>query len=707
MEWVDGRTLGEWIHGSDVHPARCLQVFARVCEAVAFAHRSLVVHGDIKPANVAVSREGQVKLLDFGVAQLLDAATEARLPSAMTPGFSAPEQLKGEPVSTTSDVYSLGAVLRWMLREPPPSDQPDGAPRQRKLWQSYRRTADLEAIVERATAANPDQRYPTVNALLQDIQRLQQERPVQARRISPLAMMTLWIRRHRLTALFGGLGIVALVAGVSGLVWQAGVVAHERDVARHEANVTLAVKDRLIVLFREVSQLSASDELSARQLLDETALAAEDWLKDDPETLLEIRMALVEILISLDDWASAEPLLTRSLESVGPETSPAMLATLKHSLAQVRHRQGEVAEGFELANEAVTLIESFSGDHRERLSNMLQTRGRLARMRGDWDGAVADLHRARDLARSAATGPRPMQAWAESNLAATYIMGGQFLDGVRHMEAAEALWLSLGRGESPDAMSNLQNLAVVLDRLGRSEEAAQRFERIIALRQERLGESGALAAAMSQYARLLLVSGDKARAEDLLNEARDMMARFVGDGTPDYASTLIGLGELALARGDTTKADESFAGAEQIFLQTVGESHPYTLVARLGRATALAQTDDLDQLGVAHEDLSSLIDGLRNAGPVANSYLSSALCERAAIRYEMSMVGADVDASECLSIRQSLSLGGWREYEAIALNELTGGDHQALTVSIAALAGKVSMDHPRLKWLRQHAEQDA
>jgi non-specific serine/threonine protein kinase/serine/threonine-protein kinase len=708
MEWVDGRTLGEWIHGSDVRSSTCLDIFAQVCEAVAFAHRSLIVHGDIKPANVAVGRDGQARLLDFGVAQLLDATIDSRMPSAMTPNFSAPEQLRGEPVSTSSDIFSLGAVLRWMLRDPPPADAPEARPGLRSIWRGFRRLADLEAVVARATADSPEQRYPTVNALLQEIERLQHDRPVQARRLSPLAVLSLWARRHRATALIGSLAALLLVGGVSGLVWQSRVVAQERDVARHEADVTLAVKDRLVVLFREVSQLSASEELSARELLDETAVAAEDWLQNDPETLLEIRLALAEILISLDDWAAAEPMLTESLarlDQVDDEflSSPALRAKLKHNLALVRHRQGAIDEGFELADEAVNLIESFPGDHRERLSNSLQTRGRLKRMKGDWEGAVDDLRRARSLAQSASTGPRPMLAWAESNLAATYIMGGKFHDAVRHMEAAEALWLSLGRGESPDAMSNLQNLAVVLDRLGRADEAAGRFERIIELRRERLGESGALAAAMTQYARLLLVRGDLDRADTLLTSARGMMERFVGDGTPDYASTLIGQGELALIKGDQARADQAFAGAEAIFTQTVGDGHPYTLLARLGRASAEALSDESGQLRSAHARLGELIEGLRASGPVARSFLAQALCERAVLGYRLGIETAGPDADECLTIRQSLSLGGWRLHEAQALDLLIRGERQALSDVLATLNDEMAATHPRLRWLEEAA----
>jgi len=706
MEWVDGRTLGEWIHGSGVRSDACLDVFTEVCEAVAFAHRSLVVHGDIKPANVAVGRDGQARLLDFGVAQLLDAKTDARLPSAMTPSFSAPEQLKGEPVSTASDIFSLGAVLRWMLREPLQADQADARSRLRSIWSGFRRMTDLEAIVARATADSPDQRYPTVNALLQDIERLQSDRPVQARRVSPAAILSLWARRHRMAAIIGSLAMLLLVSGISALVWQAGVVAQERDVARHEADVTLAVKDRLIVLFREVSQLSVNEELSARELLDETAIAAEEWLQNDPETLLEIRMALAEILISLDDWAAAEPLLAESVAEIAEDSSPALQAKLKHNLALVRHRQGDVEAGFELADEAVRMIESFSGEHRERLSNVLQTRGRLRRLRGDWEGAVADLQRARDLAREAATGPRPMLAWAESNLAATYIMGGRLHEGVRHMEAAEALWLALGRGESPDAMSNLQNLALVLDRLGRSDEATARFERIIELRRERLGESGALAAAMNQYARLLLVRGDLDRAESLLDDARGMMARFVGETTPDYASTLIGLGELRLVQGRADAAEQAFAGAESVFEQTVGAGHPYTALARMGRTMATASSSEMSELERAAAELTTLIEGFRGAGPVANGFLAQALCERAVVRYRLGRA-IEGDAAECLEIRSAMSLGGWRRHEAEALKHLVDGDRQALADVLSILSGEMGPEHPRLRWLRRHLDAGA
>lgn len=697
MEWVDGRTVGEWIHGPDMTVGRCLDVFGQTCRAVAFAHRELVVHGDIKPANVAVARDGQVKLLDFGVSQLLDDKVDSRQPSALTPGFAAPEQFAGEPVSTATDIYSLGALLRWMVFTSDP-ERPDERLKLRAPWRGFRRLSDLKAIIERATATAPDDRYATVNALLVDLQRLESDRPVAARRLSPLAAGALWVRRRKVVAMLGSLVAIVLLVGMAGVLWQARIAAQERDVAQHEAAVSLAVKDKLILLFRDVSNLSSdSGELTARELLDETAESAGLWLRDDPETLIEVRLALAEILIALDDWRSAAPLLEQTVADVDASSSPALRAKLNHNLAQVLHRRGAIDEGFERADEAVRLIESFSGDHAERLSNSLQTRGRLARLRGDWDAALADLRRARALARDAASGPRPMMAWAEANLAATYVIGGEYEKGVEHMKEAEALWAALGRGDSPDALSNLQNLAVVLDRLGRTDEAARRFEDNIVSREARYGGSSALAATKSQYARLLIVRGEFERARELLTEASELMLEYVGEQTPDYASTLIGHGELDLATGERSRARAVFGEAERIFESTLGSGHPYTLLAGLKRAVAGSG-------GERDAALDSAIEALEQAGPVARAFVAEGLCERAVGAIEGGRIDvARTPAERCLALRRELSLGGWRAAEAEALVALTDARQADYEAALERLAVEMSKRHARLVWFRDKA----
>ncbi len=707
MEWVDGRTLDEWMRNESISPERCLAVFAEVCEAVAFAHRSLVVHGDIKPANLAIGKDGQVRLLDFGVAQLLDDDGEDRLPSALTPGFAAPEQLNGEPVSTASDIFSLGALLHWLVFGHAPG-QKKGSPTPRQSWSAYRRLADLEAIIDRATARNPEDRFPTVNALILEIRRLQQDYPINSRSLSPLARIGFWIRRRKVAAALGTLAIVVVLSGISTVLWQARIVAQERDVARHEAALSLAVKDHLILLFREVSSLTDdAEELTAREMLDATAEAASEWLRDDPDTRAEIQLAITEILISLDDYASAEPLLERILDQVGEQGSPTLLAKLYRNMALVLHRRGDIEAGFELADLAVRMIEAFSGDHRERLSDALQMRGRLARDLGHWADAVEDLQRARYMAQQAAEGPRPVLARAEANLAATYVMGNEFNHAVEHMEAAEALWYALGRAESPDALSNMQNLAVVYDRLGRLDEAEQRFRQNIQMRKDRLGDSSALAAAKLQYARLLVVRGQFDEAEHLLDRAGRMMSRFVGSDSPDYSSTRFARGELARARGDLEEARQEFERAHELFEQSVGSSHPFTMMAESHRWAVEHEAG----LTNAIEPYGELIETIGDGSPATRALLAQLHCERAAWHLEAGDYRlAESDASTCRDMRKALDLGGWRIQEAELLTDLaaarSGQDGLAETLqdSLSGLGESMGSAHSRYRWFAEHLE---
>ena len=708
MEWVDGRTLGEWGQRDDLPPERYLEVFAEVCEAVSFAHRALVVHGDIKPANLAINRAGQVKLLDFGVARLLDDKDGTPpSPSALTPGFSAPEQVAGQGVSTASDVFSLGALLHWMVFGKPPFVS-QSRPSVRTAWQGFRRIDDLIAIIDKATACKPDDRYATVNALRLELYRLQHEQPVTARRPRPWQFVALWARRRKLAAGLSGLVAVSLVAGLGAALWQARIAAHERDVARHEAALSMAVKDHLILLFREVSSLSSdARQLTARELLDETAVAAGDWLADAPDTQAEIQLAIAEILLSLEDFVSAEPLLEEILGRKSDSLSPAVAARLYRNMAVVLHRRGDIAAGYDMADRAVELIMGFSGDHRERLSDVLQMRARLARDRGDWQGSVNDLHRARELAQSAAEGPRPVLARAEANLAVNYVMGGNLDAAVRHMEAAEALWFALGRAASADALSNQQNLAVVLDRLGRADEAEQRFRSAIALREERLGGSGALGAAKLQFGRALAVRGQYDEAEGLIRRGREMMARFVGTSSPDYGSALIGEGELASMRGDHAAASAHFGQARGVFENTVGSDHPFTLLARIEQAGAAYRQGMLDPGPI----LDEVIVALAQRGAAGQSFLAHAYCERAYwLLAESRVPEAADDAAACGRIRAELSFGGWRQTEVEALQALAaarGGSDAArasLALAVRTLEAYMGPEHERVRWLRHQAE---
>ena len=703
MEWVEGHTLADWLSEAPRTPERVLGLFLATCEAVSVAHRALVLHGDIKPGNLLVNESDEIRLLDFGVAHWLDEHGHARPAAAVSPGFSAPEQHLGATLTTASDVFGLGALLRWMIRG---SDASDGHAKDwRPGWEHFQRRRELECILLKAMAERPEDRYPTVNALHREIERLLAVEPVEACPASPLQRLRLWARRQREVAVLAGGAIVSLILGLSVAVWQAGIAAHERDVARHEAAVSLAVKDHLIWLFREVGSLSDDRrELTARELLDETAEVASVWLQDQPETRVEILLAIAELLMSLEDFAAAEPLLIGIVDDPVVVNSPVLAAKLARNLAMVMHRRGDIEAGFVHADQAVAWIEAFPGDHRERLSDALQMRGRLLRDLGDWEGALRDLLRARELARQSSSGPNPTMARAEANLAASYLAGGDFPAAARHMEAAEALWDALGRAASPDALSNQQNLAVVLERLGRTEEAKQRFQRSIETRLARQGQSGALGAAKQQYARLLITRGEFEQAEQLVFAANDITARFVGSDSPDYGASLVIAGELARARGQKAQASALFQTAGEIFVNRLGSAHPFTLFADMSQRLLEPPTAELDQY------LADAVEALQAFGPAGRAFVAQALCERSMVLFDLEAYEAAAEAArDCLSTRQALALSGWRLDEAHLLEALASvkgnlvwdGTPEDIQALYRVLSETMSPAHARIAWFER------
>lgn len=660
MEWVDGDSLDDWIVNHDPDVDALLDVFGQACAAISAAHRQLVVHGDIKPTNLIVTPQGQVKLVDFGVARLLGARKEVDLPGALTPGYAAPEQLTGSTVSTATDIYSLGALLFWMIHGRAPG--PNAPDRPLSRWSQFRRLSDLHAIVDRAMAEDPEDRYATVNGMAVEIRRLRTDFPVHARRPGAVERVGLWVRRHRVGAALGAVAAASIIIGVSVTLWQARIVALERDVARTEAALSETVREHLILLFREVGSLADDTEsLTARELLDRTADVAGDWLEEEPQVQQQVLAVLGEVMIALHDYSSAEPLLAEFVDVEDEALNPVLRSMALRDLAQAYHRQGRLEEGFEAIDRAVGLIEGFPGSHPARLSDVLQVRGRLHRDLGRFNEAVADLRRARDLAQEAFSGPRPLTARAENNLAITLLMGGQLADAARHLEAAEALWYALGRSESNDALAVMANLAVVLDRLGRTSEAEQRLRKVIEIRHDRYGDSGALAAAELQLGRLLVVRGDYEEAAGHLEYASETFRRFVGEGSPDYAASLIGRGELANARGEHAEALALFETALDILDGTVGPSHPYALQAGL----ELIATREMLEEPVDDDDYAELVERARRLGGSGQMVLAAMRCQQARHRLRAGVPDrARSAATECLEIREALGLGGWRTTEA-------------------------------------------
>lgn len=286
VELVDGLPVDEYCDHHKTSTRGRLELFRKICEAVGYAHRNLVVHRDLKPANILVTHGGEPKLLDFGIAKLLDpagASVTLTVTPALTPGYASPEQIRGETVTTASDVFSLGVVLYELLTERPPFPRDTGslvelarlvceveppAPSAAAPGRREELRGDLDHIVMRALAKEPSRRYTSVEALAEDVRRHLDGLPVLARPDTLRYRTWKLVRRNR--ALFAGLAAtaIALIAGIVG-------VAHQANVAQERLGDVLRLSDA-----RRLRQLKAEVALPTLQQAKPAHLPVFDgWLE--------------------------------------------------------------------------------------------------------------------------------------------------------------------------------------------------------------------------------------------------------------------------------------------------------------------------------------------------------------------------------------------------------------------------------------------
>ncbi|MFU8877104.1 MAG: protein kinase domain-containing protein [Wenzhouxiangellaceae bacterium] len=697
MDWVAGENLDARVARDRPTCMTCLDLFEQVAQAVGHAHQRLIVHADIKPANIRVLPDGRAKLLDFGVARVLGEGGADRKALALTPAFAAPEQRAGEPVTTQTDLWALGALLRWMLTcERSRPNQP-----LRPEQVSLPRAREICAIVNKAMADSPDQRYSGVPALLEDLQALRGGFPVAAAGSSMPGRLLLWARRRMLAASLGALAVLSLVGGLTGLAWQGRIVSAERDVARFEADRSAMLREQMVLLFRDAAQTAhGSGEMSARELLAESARRVDEQLAADPVARAGVKAMLGELYIAMDDFSAAEPLLREFVESRHPETSPLLQALALSDLAQIELRKGASDDALELTAEALAILESLPGQHAERIADVRQIRGQALRGLGRWDEALASLEQARKLV--ADQQPSRVLARVDNNLAATLMYAGRAVEAMPHMQAALDNWRALGLADSSDALTVMANLAGLLHQQGRIDEAEPLYLEAIELRREKFGESGALAAAYLNLANLLAMRYRLDEALDRVEDGRRMMVRFEGQDSINHGRALSTQGRVLMTAAQFERAEAVLQQAQQVFESRVGPDHLFSEVNRLHLASLLRQVSP-EQAG---KPLSETIERLRALGAAARPHLASAQCELARLELELGRAEAAIAASQtCAELRQQVfPSDSWYLAEADAIQAAAGsmlgnpGAGERLQAARARLARTFGPGHPQLQW---------
>ncbi len=594
MEYIDGEPIDTWCDRRDLDIRQRLRLFARVVDAVAYAHRHLVVHRDIKPSNVLVDRDGNPKLVDFGIAKLLDersgetALTEpGRSPA--TPGYASPEQLLGHGVGLASDVYQLGILLHVLLIGVRPqvargiaadeaaalaaSEPPPPSVRLRRLLDSgdrrgvrdiaeHRRAGvrrllrtlagDLDRIVLRAIALHPEDRYPSAAHFAEDVRAFLAGRPVSARRQSWWYLLGKTFRRYPLPMALAVALIVSLAAFAAVVTNIALDLDRARRTAQLQGQLAGSVLDHVIETLRSLEpELSGFDQSLARLALDRAAEAPPARFGDDPLTQAHLRLTLgkgYETLWAIDD-------------------------------AEAQYRA------------AVALLPQLDRSERTAIEPLaLNALGRIGRASGRLDDAIAAFERVLALTDGDAAA-RTLNASARANLATVLGMRGEPERVLALYRRAAVDFDAIYGPSHPNSIALGMNIVLtLLQDESRApadwrREALERLATLVPLAEQSLGRQASLSIQLRLLRGRALVY--LARFDDGVAQLRETLPDAMQVLGEQGLSTLMAravLGHAMVRRGDHDAGIAESEAALAQFVERWGSEHPNTR----GVATDLA-----------------------------------------------------------------------------------------------------------------------
>jgi serine/threonine-protein kinase len=706
LEYVEGRPIDQYCRGDESGAAQPLEarlkLFVQVANAVAYAHGKLVVHRDLKPANILVGANGGVRLLDFGIAKLLDAG-EAKATQltqfgggAFTPDYASPEQILGEPLTVASDVYSLGVVLYELLAGARPyklKRDSRGAledaivqaepPRPSELAPPALRKAlrgDLDTIVLKALKKTPDERYATVNALLEDVQRYLGSEPVLARPDRLAYRLRKFAARHRLGVGAAALVLLAVLAGAGVAVWQARVAIAERDRAEE-------IRRFIAGVFEEADPYNQSGKpLSAAELLRRAEGDIASRFANRSQLRIELRNVIASSLLGIADFPSAGATARRAVADATRELGPLHEDTLRARvvLAEVYAAQRDNPALRAELDTLLPQIRAAGARYPDLLARSLRASSDLAIEEGRFADGAAPAAEAFEVARTRLGPMHPVTVAVSTAYVEALLFSSAPLEQSMR-EADRALKLALdssdGREDSPRVIQIRDVRVRLLSRARNLKATIEEADRLISSASSTFGpDSLAVAYAMMNTNRDRAELGDVARALKQSEKVMEIIGPTIRHSSHEYLYALSTRGVIMLAARRYAEALRDVEEAESIQRQLAGDKHWDTqslqvqhahLLGRLGRfAESREVFSQAERTGLPEDERDWILRMQANVARSEGRYREAIAMQTEAER----LAGGAISAST--KNRINLEVG---------LSQVEIGEHAAAAASLSAV----------------------
>lgn len=614
MEYIDGKPLMEYIADNNLNLNERIELFLDISSAVSYAHQNFIMHRDLKPANILVTNHGIVKVIDFGIAKILDSNEDdfenqltqtGNIP--LTPAYASPEQLSKKPLTIASDIYSLGVVFyemvthskpfplskntdyitieKWVTQRDPIKPSNSISPliesiSTTKNWKK-KLAGDLDNIILKALKKEPKERYLSVEHLIDDINRYKNNYPVIARPDSYKYRINKYIKRHRIGVVAASILFFVIIAGITSTLWQAERAKNERDIAQYEAKKARQITDFVIDLFQSSDpDISASNTLTAETML-QKGLENLDALENQPELHSEMlrvvgRLHRLQHLFS-QSKSTLEKALEVSKTTFGENHFEPAITKLE--LAATLHYLNEDQEAQQYILEAKPIIEKKFGKISSEYARTLYFLGQFETNKGSYETALKHFQEAEKLFSK-----MPVHSDKElhqllnlyNGIARIKFLTKDYANAILYYHKSLSISFKIEGDVSQNISINYYNLSNAFFQSNQIDSAEIYINKSLKTAEKLFGDdtNQRSLSGLSLLAAINSEQGEMEKAEKNARKALEVSISIFDKMNFNTAISMYTLGDILIKQNKFAEGEAKVMEATSIFEQTLGESHP-------------------------------------------------------------------------------------------------------------------------------------